>query len=163
MKQPRIAGTGHRPQKLGGFQDISNINRKLLNVARAMLEELQPRAVLSGMALGWDQALALAAIELQFPLKAVVAFNGMENAWPWESKQVYYQILEQAKVVTVVSPEGYHPSKLHIRNHYLVDNSDLMVALWNGDKSGGTASCIEYAKRQNKPIHNVWAKWEKEV
>ena len=37
------------------------------------------------------------------------------------------------------------------RNRYMVNNSSLLIALFNG-KPGGTKSTIEYAKKQNLRI-----------
>ncbi len=37
------------------------------------------------------------------------------------------------------------------RNKWMVDNCDLLIAVWNGT-SGGTANCVNYAKSINKQI-----------
>jgi nucleoside 2-deoxyribosyltransferase len=37
----------------------------------------------------------------------------------------------------------------------MVDNCDTVVAVWNGT-SGGTKNCIDYAKKQNKPVANLY-------
>ena len=55
-----VAGTGHRPNKLGGYDD--DIYQRLVTLAMTYLEETRPKRVISGMALGWDQALAEAAV-----------------------------------------------------------------------------------------------------
>lgn len=48
-------------------------------------------------------------------------------------------------------PGGYAPAKMQIRNEYMVENCDLLIAVW--DKSdGGTANCVKYAKSQRKNI-----------
>ena len=52
-----ICGTGHRPNKLGGYTQAAQL--KLYNVAVEVLEELKPTTVISGMAIGWDQAVLL--------------------------------------------------------------------------------------------------------
>jgi nucleoside 2-deoxyribosyltransferase len=41
-----------------------------------------------------------------------------------------------------------------VRNREIVDNSDFVIAIWDG-KSKGTLISINYAKKQNKPIY-VW-------
>ncbi len=38
------------------------------------------------------------------------------------------------------------------RNMYMVDKSDLVLAVWNGRQSGGTWNTINYAKESNNPI-----------
>lgn len=53
-----VAGTGHRPNKLGGYGD--DVFERLVALARTYLWHMEPWHVISGMALGWDQALAQA-------------------------------------------------------------------------------------------------------
>ena len=43
----------------------------------------------------------------------------------------------------------YHPRSYHIRNHSIVDYSDMVVAFWDG-VSGGTKNTIDYADKVNK-------------
>ena len=54
-----VAGSGHRPSKLGGYSE--QIHEKLVALAIGWLKKNEPSCVLSGMALGWDTALAEAA------------------------------------------------------------------------------------------------------
>ena len=35
------------------------------------------------------------------------------------------------------------------RNEYMVDNSDYVIAVWNG-KPSGTGNTVKYAKKKNK-------------
>ena len=60
-----VAGTGHRPNKLGGYNNESFL--KLVNIAEDALKQMEVTEVISGMALGWDMALAQAAINLNIP------------------------------------------------------------------------------------------------
>ena len=39
-----------------------------------------------------------------------------------------------------------------VRNDYMVDHSDLVLAIWNGEQSGGTWHTIEYAKAKGKQV-----------
>jgi hypothetical protein len=41
----------------------------------------------------------------------------------------------------------------------MVDNSQEVLALYNGDKKGGTAHCVNYARVKKHPIHNAWELW----
>ena len=38
------------------------------------------------------------------------------------------------------------------RNEYMVDKSDLVIAFWNGEESGGTWNTINYAERKGKQL-----------
>ena len=39
-----------------------------------------------------------------------------------------------------------------VRNDYMVDHSDLVLAIWNGEQSGGTWHTIQYAKTKGKQV-----------
>ena len=155
-----IAGTGHRPDKLGGYnEEVTKALIKLATEALTLLDDDQPvEEIISGMALGWDQAIAQAAINLEIPFIAAIPFLGQEKKWPESSQEIYRQLLAKAKTVTIVSPGGYASWKMEKRNEWMVDNCDEIAALWNGT-AGGTANCISYAASKKKIIHNFWAMW----
>ena len=148
-----VSGTGHRPNKLGGYGMPATV--KLVNLARDWLEENKPSQVISGMALGWDYALAAAAFDLDIPFIAAVPFEGQEKMWPDESKRNYHTLLADASKVEYVCEPGYAPWKMQKRNEWMVDNSDLVLAVWNGTP-GGTANCVRYAQQKGIEIVNLW-------
>jgi uncharacterized phage-like protein YoqJ len=148
-----IAGTGHRPDKLGGYSDEA-FNR-LVGIAEEYLTANRPEKVISGMALGWDQALAQACINLDIPFLAALPFKNMEVKWPRESQDKYNRILSHASLSVVVSEGEYAPWKMQVRNKYMVDNSEMILAMYDGT-SGGTANCINYANSVGKPIVNLY-------
>lgn len=153
-----LAGTGHRPDKLGGYG--AEVSARLIDLARAALMKHQPDEVISGMALGWDTALALAAIELGIPLTAAMPFEGQERKWRPEQQEQFQAILALAASVVIVSPGGYAVWKMQMRNEWMVDRATGVLALWNGG-SGGTGNCIEYARTRQVEIVNLWAAWER--
>lgn len=153
-----LAGTGHRPDKLGGYSPA--VSARLVDLARAALLKYQPGEVVSGMALGWDTALALAAIELGIPLTAAVPFEGQERKWRPEQQELFRAILARAATMVVVSPGGYAVWKMQVRNEWMVDRATGVLALWNGT-SGGTANCVEYARTRQVKIVNLWNAWER--
>lgn len=157
VEQFVLAATGHRPDKLGGY--APDVLERLTDLARASLVELNPDEVIVGMALGWDTAVALAAIDLAIPFIAAVPFAGQERMWPKESQDRFHSILKQAKEVVIVSPGGYSPWKMQVRNEWMVDRCTKLLSLWNGTM-GGTKNCVDYALRNGKPTVNVWSSWE---
>jgi uncharacterized phage-like protein YoqJ len=92
-----IAGTGHRPPRLGlsySRSDLDKLTRFFI------INHLQSRddydngdlSIISGMALGWDQALAAAAIALDVPFIGAIPFEGQEGKWPKSAQDVYRSI-----------------------------------------------------------------------
>lgn len=152
-----LAGTGHRPDKLGGYGD--DIYNRLVALATDSLIRLNPSHVISGMALGWDQALAEAALNLQLPVIAAVPFKDQERMWPASSQNKYHRILDRC-TVQEVCPPGFAAWKMQRRNQWMVDNCDVLLALWNGS-TGGTDNCIQYALEKERTIVNLWEVWEK--
>jgi len=151
-----LAGTGHRPDKLGGYG--AAVSARLVDLARAALIRYRPNEVISGMALGWDTALALAAIELGIPLTAAIPFEGQECKWRPEQQEQFRAILALATTVAIVSPGGYAVWKMQTRNEWMVDRATGVLALWNGT-GGGTGNCIEYARTRQVEIVNLWGAW----
>lgn len=153
-----IAGTGHRPDKLGGYSDA--VFKRLVALATASLRRYQPTLVISGMALGWDQALTRAALNLDIPVHAYIPFEGQESKWP-EANQDKYHMLLALCAEKIICCKGFYASwKMQRRNEMMVDACDSVLALWNGS-SGGTANCLAYVHHQGKSYINVWKSWEK--
>lgn len=152
-----IAGTGHRPNALIGYSDEARLlTRRFLT---AWLRELAPSEVVSGMALGFDWALAEAAVDLELPLVAAVPFRGQEARWPERAQAGYRALLDRAAEVVVVSEGGYSAASMQRRNEYMVDRCELLLALFNG-KPGGTANCLDYAAERGRDAINLWSSWQ---
>lgn len=152
-----LSATGHRPIKLGGY-GVGTQNR-LTKLAMDYLKDNTPDRIISGMALGWDTAWARAGLALDIPVIAAVPFKGQESTWPDESQDIYNMILSRCAEVVFVCTPGYEPWKMQTRNEYMIDASNKVIALWDGSP-GGTANCIKYAQSINRPIVNLWAKFE---
>lgn len=155
-----IVGTGHRPQKLGGYGELT---RTLLNrIAIEWLRHLAPRGVISGLAQGWDSALIEACWALGLPYVACAPFKGQESKWPGAAQFRYRQYVERAAKFVISSPGEYSAQKMQIRNEHMIDmalkdgpSNALVIALWDGS-TGGTKNCIDYAQRKQIEIINAW-------
>ncbi|HEU0298858.1 MAG TPA: SLOG family protein [Longimicrobium sp.] len=157
-----IAGTGHRPHKLrigalNGYHPA--VLSRLTDLARAALQRRSPTLILSGMALGWDTALVQASLDLGIPFDAYLPFAGQELRWPTPAQRRYHELLAKARRVIVVSEGGYEVEKMHFRNTRMVDDSDFLLALWDGFPKGGTFRCVEYANQVNRAHDNLWRFW----
>lgn len=140
-----VAFTGHRPDKLGSYEPNEISNKVKGDITKA-LSELKPEKVISGMALGVDQIAAEVCIDLGIPFIAAVPFLGQESMWPLKSKEHYRYLLSKASDIEVVCDGGYAAWKLQKRNEWMVDNCNLLIAVWNGS-DGGTKNCFDYAQK----------------
>jgi uncharacterized phage-like protein YoqJ len=141
----QIAFTGHRPGKMGGYDNSRNKKFPLWAALTKLLEEIDNPLFISGMALGVDTWIAEYAIEKKIPFKAYIPFEGQENKWFADDVSNYHWILQRAIEIKICSNQGYAAWKMQVRNNCMVDDCDLLIAIWDGS-SGGTSNCIKYAK-----------------
>lgn len=143
-----IALTGHRTDKIAD-------ERRVRETVRRMLREAQPRAVVCGMANGFDLFAGHEAINLGLHVWA---------AKPWQThkprkgdEHLYGSIEMFAERVVVVTDVDKYPGPwvYQKRNEWMVDNATHVLAYWDGS-AGGTANCVRYA-RGKKPIRNIYA------
>lgn len=168
-----IAFTGHRPNKLYGY-DLSNDNyNKLKTELNKILEyEIYTNdadTFITGGALGFDTLAFDVCDELisQYGGHQILAipFKNQADKWFKESVIKYNQMKSNSTCIYVdeqkenkdYSVKGtiagkYHPAKMQKRNEWMVDKCDLLIGCWDGIKRGGTWNCLKYAKSLNKEI-----------
>ena len=155
-----IAFTGHRPNKIGGYDKNNPLAKKIKEAIKEYLSYLAHKdedptgnfTCISGMALGVDQLAAEVCIEEDIPFIAAVPFLGQESVWPLESQEHYNYLLEKAEEVVIVSEGDYAAHKMQVRNEYMVNKCDALMAVYDGSP-GGTQNCVNYAKSKGKPVY----------
>ncbi|MCB9755157.1 MAG: DUF1273 family protein [Myxococcales bacterium] len=151
-----IAVTGHRPPRLGGY--TPEVDELLARLADHTLAELEPARVLTGMAQGWDLAIAEACARAGVAFTAALPFADPDARWPAPQRARLGRLLEQAASVELISPSP-GPGAYHVRDRWMVERAELLVALWDGARQGGTFSTVRSAEKRGVPVHNVWAGW----
>lgn len=160
----KFAITGHRPNSLFTESPYSEENYQiLLAFCRKILKNADPTKVtlLIGMALGFDMAMAEAAVEKGIPFIAYVPCRGQEKVWKDVRHQAkYLALLASAQEIKILG-EKYTHGCMQKRNEAMVDDCDVLLTLYNYGTRGGTASCIEYCQDRYpaKKIHNYWGLW----
>jgi len=156
-------------QKLRGI--LRNKIVEVINDIMGKSDETEFKFIVGG-AIGIDQLAFSICEELKqeakeheictIKLEIAIPFEKQASKWYKRDVDRYELQKQQADTVTFVDTvEGYefkgvavgeyHPAKMMIRNRYMVNNSDIVIAVWNGSK-GGTANCVNYAKKQGKEI-----------
>lgn len=146
----KIAVTGHRPDKLGGYNAFNSFRLLKEHMKSVIVTHTQP-TLISGCALGIDQLWMEAGLELGVDVIAAIPFKGYDLKWPQRSRDTYAKLLARCKETIHVCEPGYSASKLQKRNEWMVDNSDLLIAYWNGTP-GGTANCVQYASNKGHAV-----------
>jgi len=151
---PIVSATGHRPDKIGGYNFEAPQRVWVREQLKCGLIALKPQYCISGMALGVDQDFAFTCIELDIPFIAAIPFDGQELNWPSYSQDFYRELLSYSYCRYIVTRGGYSPHKMHLRNKWMVDNCDILIAVWDGSK-GGTGNCVQYAEEVKRPINRI--------
>lgn len=158
-KTKTIAVTGHRPNKLWGYDLTHPCYRKLQSRFEQVLLDQGCTDAWTGMALGADTVFAHAVLALKqrgIPVKlhCAVPCRGQTAFWKTPSIHEYNRILDLADEAVLVTDAPYKAALMQIRNQYMVDRADLVLALWDGTP-GGTANCVNYARRHGVPVSIV--------
>jgi predicted Rossmann fold nucleotide-binding protein DprA/Smf involved in DNA uptake len=154
-----LAGTGHRPPRLGLDYSPASNERLTRFLRQWLAARPAPPYVVSGMAQGFDQALAHAAVLLNIPLVAAVPFPQQESKWPAPARARYDAIMARAARVVGVCADGYSPAKFIARDHWMVAAAAEVVSLWDGRPGGGTTQTVSHALTMERPVHDLWPAW----
>lgn len=150
--------TGPRTYKLNfasGEKDEACIDlKRRISLEIERLYQRGFKKFLSGMADGVDTYCAEAVLELRtthpdISLVAVLPYNHKGAGRSEEEKKRFFKIIESADSVIVLQ-EHYSKDCYYKRNEYMVDNSDLLFAIYS--ETGGTAYTIKYAAKKDKSI-----------
>jgi uncharacterized phage-like protein YoqJ len=152
-----VAVTGHSAPRLGGFGDETR--RRLYGLALDHLPRVCPSSVLVGLALGWEQASAMACMDLQIPFTATLPFEGLDARWPPSDRRRHQELLQAAKEVVLVTPGPYASWKQLERDRWLLRHSQHLLTLWDGSEEDRVARTIDVALEQSVPITNLWTEW----
>lgn len=86
----------------------------------------------------------------QIHLICASPYEGFETRWSADWQKRYRKIMKKADYVKFVSP-SYSPACFQIRNEYMVNHSNLLIAVYNGE-AGGTRNTLNYAKKKDIEI-----------
>ena len=151
--------TGHRPQKLPwGFNENDERFLNMKNRTRVEIENAIKKGYhtfLCGMALVFDMMCAELVLELKkkYPhikLIGAIPCKNQSSRWNQAQKDRYDKLIKQLDNTRCIY-DTYEDGCMQERNQYMINNSSLVIALYNG-LGGGTKSTIDYAKKQGKEV-----------
>lgn len=155
MKNQRCCFTGHRPDKL-------NLNE---TEVKFLLEKAIDGAIkkgfvtfITGMAMGTDIWAAELVLEKRkynnnIHLICALPHSNFESGRSYIEKTRFNKILKSADLVKLVN-DKYYSGCYQLRNQWMVDHSALVIAVFNGKKSG-TKNTIDYANSVGVPVWSV--------
>lgn len=163
MTNPRTCGfTGYRPLKLPfGNNDISiacmRLKACIYKETEAAIKDGYTHFI-CGFALGSDMffAEAVLALRKKYPkitLEAALPCETQADHWLKEDRGKYFEFLTLCDKETYVSLK-YHKNCYLERNRYIVNQSQRLIAVYDG-KFGGTMATVNRAKAKKLELINI--------
>ena len=154
--------SGYRPEKLPWGTDeeaqrCRALKEKLImNAERMILSGI--RHFICGMARGSDMYFCEAVLLLRenhpgVTIEAAIPYEKQSSGWREEDRERYSRLVKQCDHVSYISRE-YTRSCMLRRNRFMVDNSSVLIAVFDG-KPGGTKYTLKYAGQRGLEIIKI--------
>ena len=158
-----IGVTGHRTLK-----NIPELTQAV-QVALAKIKQMVPPmrnmpvvcSVLSPLAEGADRLVAKEVLKVPGSILEVALpmekDDYIRDFITNESKMEFEELLSEAKSVRVLPAQRSRTKAYEQVGHYVVDNCDVLIAIWDGESAagqGGTAEIVQYARDQHRLL--IW-------
>lgn len=151
--------TGHRPSKLPWRQDECDrrcvmLKEKIYDIVSALYGS-GIHHFICGMALGCDTYFAEILFRLReehrdITIEAALPCETQSARWSEVDRNRYFRMIADCDYETLIQ-HGYTRDCMIKRNKYMVDNSSVLIAVYNGTL-GGTMQTINYAKKKGLEI-----------
>lgn len=171
MSKIVLSLTGHRPTKLDGYKLFGSnqmlrpyyqrlYNRLVVAITNA-LAKYDTVECHSGMALGADTiwALAIAAMKQQYPNRvtfvAEIPDYNQPSRWFGADQARWQELIDQADSINTYASQNPNRSYTYIlnqRNIGMIQACDVLIAIYDGISTGGTANGVRDGKRLGKRI-----------
>lgn len=154
LRKHRCCFTGHRPDKMElGEKEIKPLLEKAIDEAI----EKGYVTFITGMAEGVDTWAAEIVLERKkknpnLHLICALPHPRFESRRSLAEKMRFNKIIKKADLVREIN-DHYFTGCYQVRNEWMVDRVSLVIAVFNGRKSG-TKNTIQYAMRNKIHIHN---------
>ena len=149
LKNRTCSFTGHR--ELGESFDRENLKEKIRQIIKKGYD-----VFLNGMAIGFDSECMEALLALKDEGEDITRGGADPRAERPESRspgspERYEYNLSRADYI-VKDDRTYFKNCMLLRNNFLVDNSSLLLAYYDGRKKGGTYYTVNRAKKKGIDI-----------
>lgn len=159
--------TGHRPKGFPwNYYNTDDIQQqRYISALRDCLIELIEKYgynyFITGCAVGADLDFAEICIELRdnkYPniqIEGAIPCDNQNLKWSIADKERYARVIEKLNTLHYVSHD-FSMACFQKRNVYMVDRSELVIAVWNAEEKGGTWNTIKYARKNKKTIRYIY-------
>lgn len=146
-----------------GHRDVEQEPGELLQFARLSLARMvcsttaPIEGVITGMARGWDLAVAEACDEFGIPFWAALPFWNQAKRWRPADRALWDRLITRAAHVEIGGTLEMVSAYLK-RDRWIVDQCDELWALNSGRRSGTDSTCL-YAQNVERKIVSLWPDW----
>ena len=160
LRECSCAFTGHRSYKLPWKGDETAPDcialKTLLAAKIAALTERGVVHFITGGSDGIDLYAAENVLEQREQNPAIKLFcvlpcREQGSKWPVAPRGRYNAVLEHADMILYVS-QSYHENCMLERNRFMVQMASTVLAVYNGERRGGTAATVRYARRMGREL-----------
>ena len=126
---------------------------------RAVISQHPSLLGLSSLAVGADQLFAEQVLDAGHGLIAVLPCRNYADTFDSAEKHVYDALLDRACATVTLDFGPPSEAAFLAAGQYVVDNSDHLVAIWDGQAAqgkGGTADIVAYARSHDVPVTIIW-------
>jgi uncharacterized phage-like protein YoqJ len=167
----RVIVSGHRPPRLCGGYEINGVHWQHTETSKLVKEFFRTSLISlrnnlgnarrelicgSGMAQGADQLFCQVCNELEIPYIAFVPYVNFGLQWPEAAQQMYSDLILQSSEVRYTSEEYYRGVERDrdrdIVNWASGDMLNMLLAVWDMQKIGGTYATFNRAKKKKMNI-----------
>ncbi len=148
----RIGFTGHQNLPVGYIA-------KITGAIRQELEKEADLIGLSSLADGADQIFAQTVLAVGGSLEVVIPSAGYETTFSKTVLPVYQRLLTKSARVRELAFDKPSEEAFFAAGKHIVENSDRMIAVWDGEKAGGlggTADVVQYAQSRGVGVTIIW-------
>lgn len=144
---------------VSGHQNRAGIDWKWVAAAlRAEIVKSEKIAkAFSSLAVGSDQVFADVAVSLGIAVVAVLPLEGYERYFDGENLANYRRLLGRSQRIQL-KWSGDPERAFFEAGKYVVEKSDILFAIWDGEPSdglGGTADIVAYAEKSSRKIIQI--------
>ncbi|WP_197978909.1 MULTISPECIES: hypothetical protein [unclassified Microbacterium] len=148
----RIGFTGHQ----GLTQQTETLVRN--EIDRVLSSDAEVVG-LSSLAEGADQIFADLILKHGGILTAVIPSEDYDSTFDEAGLIRYRRLLAMAESVIKMGNAESNEEAFWAAGRYVVENSDRIIAVWNGKPAaglGGTADVVDYARKLGRKVSIVW-------
>ena len=155
----KVGVTGHRNQRLGLPEDEASkawehircwISHELSKCIKICTERNEPLELYCGMASGSDIAFGIIADIYKSHYIHSVKLHCILPCKDYNSSHKYFKFLKMKSDEWIELSNEFYKCCDNVRDQYIVDHSDVMLAIWDGNKTGGVWSTIRKAQKSRK-------------